>query len=279
MAEWNVTTPIDTFERPETGSIIDIVSVIHVGQPSYYGILGKYIMGRQDEGFEVQYEQISYNSDTPLKSGILTKIKDKIDDAKTDATVDIDLAVDRATGWIHQRDDLLFRPEGARNIDMDYSEVLTHENLMYKIYELISFKVGQRKVARLVRQDPQLLEEFLFGEMKKTVVRHETGQINSRRRNKKVTIGMRNERALEGVDESLDLNPSAKLVLIWGRGHLEGLQAGLTDRGYEHAERKEVEAIFSMPTLQKSAEKSRRELAVLTEKQVKAQSRLRKLQK
>ncbi|MCA9332340.1 hypothetical protein KDA00_00520 [Candidatus Saccharibacteria bacterium] len=276
MSEWSIETPIDTFEHLETGSVVDIVSVIHVGQPSYYRTLGSYIMARQDEGFEVQYEEISYNPDVPLRPGILTRIKDKIDDAKTDASVDIDLTVERVTSWTFQRNELLFRQEGARNIDLDYSEMLPEESVLRKAYELLSFKVGQRKIARLARQDPNLLEEYLFRQMKKVADKHEAGQANSHRRKKRVTIGMRNERALEGVDASLESDPAAKLVLVWGRGHLEGLQSGLIERGYEHNGRQDVEAIFNATLLEKSAEKTRRELVELTEKQAKAEAKLQK---
>lgn len=271
MSSRNFATPINTFEHPETGSIIDIVSLIHIGEERYYRQLGAHIMNRQDEGFIVQYERISFNPDAPtVDPSMLTKLKDKIDDKKTDASAGIDLTLERTTNWVSQDDAWLFRLEGAQNIDLDHSDIVPKEKLIPKLYQLLSFTLVYRKVARMAKKDPAELEQFIFKKLKKVADADNAGK---RKRKSPLTIDARNEVALAGVDAALEADAAERIVLVWGLGHLAGLSAGLIDRGYEHIERQEVVVATDRRGLDQDLEKSRKDLARANAKLAERQAR------
>lgn len=265
MAEWKTSTPIDTFEHPTTGSLIDIVSTVHVGHPSYYKKLGDYIMGRQDEGFRVHYEGIATSPDF-VPSGFLENMKDRLHQARADASADTQVEVEWSSAYTMQ-DDRIFYEAGSSNVDVteaDYIRGLgvgAHINLLYQS------RRKRRSIQKAVqKKSPEGFEEYIFKMIRANVEPRKDDSERRRQLGDKVIIGVRNEVALSGVDEALEVDSATKLVLIWGIGHLAGLRAGLIRRGYEQSDRQEVEAAVSLTILERSIEERN---AVIDKLQVK----------
>lgn len=270
MSEWTVTTPIDTFEHPETGSVIDIVSMFHVGEPSYYHKLGSYIMGRQDEGFGVHYESITDNDAPNADSGFLDGLKRKLFLAEADAQVDGMVILMLDSSYTTQSNDDLFRDEGARNNDVTEEEIIANTSLFAQLAKFVHARKFRRELKRAARKGTESLDEHTFTKLKKL---EDTVKSGNERKSPghHIIIDRRNEVALAGVDAELVENQDAKLVLVWGLGHLAGLSSGLIERGYTHADTQEVTVAFNRSGLDRSIEKSRVELRRLNEKAGRAQ--------
>lgn len=262
MSDWQITTPINRFEHTETESLVDVVSVIHIGEPDYYSALGRYVMGRQDEGFIVHYEEVSYDPEAALPKGFLMPIKNKIDNTITDIDVDTSLLVRGVTGLVFQNDDMIFRPEQAQNVDLDHTGQLGAHSLVSQLRILLAYKISQARFHRWAKQDPSIFEERLFKQIKKVSDQYDHEGVTPGRKRKPWDIDARNEAALHGLDEELTTDEHAKVVMLWGLGHLAGLRAGLETRGYQHTGIEEVEAITCLPVLQRSIEEYMRRCVV-----------------
>lgn len=255
MSEWKVSTPIDAFEHPETGSQIDLVSVVHVGTPSYYRKLGSYIMGRQDNGFTVHYETIASNDETTDPATPLGAIKQRVYEAKIDAGADNFVSVMLHSGYTAQENSDLFRDANSEKHDIDEAEYIRQLGLLTLTRGLIGERRLRRKLEKTAERGAVAMDELIFGVIKHDVENAMSGKQRNKRRDK-VTIQVRNQVALESVDSALVDNPEARLVLIWGVGHLAGLQSGLLDRGYEHTERQEIDIAVNHAQLKRDVQKS-----------------------
>lgn len=254
MPEWSVRTPIDTFENPTTGSLIDIVSTVHVGLPSYYRSLGRRIVSRQDEGYSVHYETIS-SSDDCTPTGLIEKMKFRLHDATSDASADSLIAVELSSTYTLQDDDELFRTEEATNYDITGAEYTRAVGLGLHAMRLVRSRARRSSLQKIAKEKKtEDLDEHVFTLIRKDVAQHKNGSKRRREWGDSITIDRRNDIALQGVDNVLETDSESKLVVVWGLGHLAGLSAGLVSRGYEHTGRKEVEAAYSHTIFQKELE-------------------------
>lgn len=240
MFEWTVTTPIDTFEHPETGSQIDLVSVVHVGTPSYYRKLGSYIMARQDDGFTVHYETIASSDEVIKPTSLLEAIKRRIYEAKTDAGADSYVFVMMNSGFTIQNNSNLFIHTNSENHDITEEDYVGRTSLLTLARGLIGERRLRRKLEMTADKGSEVMDELIFSVIKQGVDKVTSGKQRIKWHDR-VTIQLRNQVALEGVDAALVDNPAARLVLIWGVDHLAGLRSGLTTRGYEHTGHQETE--------------------------------------
>jgi len=249
MSRWQVTTPIDTFENPATGSLIDIVSTIHVADPSYYQELGQYIMSRQDEGFKVHRETIDSSPDF-ITTGLREKMKAKLQDARVDASVDWLLTVQGRTPYRLQQNKWLVRDEVDDQHDVTEAECIRNISLGAQLSKYMLAWAGRQNIQRAAeRKNPRDFEEYIFALLRKAVAPYESGARGPRRWGDAMIIDERNRIALSGVDKEIEEDGRTNLVLVWGMGHLAGLSAGLTARGYEHMGRRDVVAASSMTIL------------------------------
>ncbi|MEO8862957.1 MAG: hypothetical protein ABI354_01400 [Candidatus Saccharimonadales bacterium] len=261
MSEYLVSAPIRTYEHPNTGSVIDIVPTIHVGEPSYYARLGDYVRARQDKGFIVQYESIAESEEPEYPLSLAGRFKHKLLIATMDASYDASVIATDASRYVAQPNDRLFREEGSTNVDVDESYTAANMGVLAQLDDLYSTTRFRRKLSKASRtKDVEQLNEFIFSVIKKGV---ETS-LGTRRRlhppSHKFIIDKRNEVALTGVDNTLETDPSAKIVLIWGLGHLAGLAAGLKRRDYEHVDSKDITVTFSPTIGQRQITKEQKEL-------------------
>lgn len=254
MFEWIVTTPIDTFAHPETGSKIDLVSMVHIGQPSYYRKLGRYIMARQDEGCTVHYEEIATSDETVEPTSPLERIKRKIQEVLTDESAKSYAFVMLNSGYTVQENSALFRDTGSENHDITEADVVRQTSLMTSLTGLRHARKLRRRLEKAANKGSYGIDEAVFGVIKECVDTATSGKARNKRQDK-VTIHVRNQIALEGVDTALAENPASRLVLIWGIGHLAGLQSGLFERGYEHTSRQEIEVAVSRAQLERNIKK------------------------
>ena len=250
MSEWKVTTPIDTFEQPESGSQIDLVSVVHVGMPSYYRKLGDYIMAKQHDGFTVQYEGIAESDETTEARGPIENTKRRVQTARGDQVVEGYVSILAHSRYTIQDNSELFHGTDSERHDMSEADYISQTSLLTSVRGLIGERRLRRKLEKAATEGSEAMDELVFGLIKEGA---DEG-INFERRNKrhdKVTIHARNQIALEAVDTALVDNPEAKLVLIWGIGHLAGLQSGLLDKGYGHIARQEIDVAANYARLKR----------------------------
>ncbi len=276
MAEYSASTPIDTFENTATGSLIDVVSMVHVGLPSYYRRLGGYITSRQEEGFQVQYEGIGESGDF-VPHGVLEKAKYKLYQLKTDVTLDALVMLEIGSGYTNQDNDELFGEEVDRSRhDITEADQITGMSVLAHTGALLASRKMSRKLLKIAKRgEPEKLDEHIFGIIHRELESFNDGSKRPRSWGYKLLIGKRNEVALSGVDEALEADASAKLVLVWGLGHLAGLSSGLVDRGYEQTARQEVEAAFSRTILERGLEAQSEERAKLQAKITKQKKGMR----
>ena len=267
MTEWKASTPIDSFEHSATGSLIDIVSMVHVGLPRYYQNLGDYITSRQDDGFQVHHEGIAPSDDFVPRNSV-EKVKNKLFQLSTDASINGLVILEIGSEYTNQGNDQLFYEAGSSGEhDVTEAEYITGLSVLTHAARLI----GNRRLSRSIRKasrskTPAALDERIFGIVRSNIVAYEDGDKRHRSPGDKFVIQKRNEIALAGVDGALEVDDAAKLVLVWGLGHLAGLRSGLVDRGYEHVGRQEVEAAFSRTILERSLEDQRKALVKLQAK-------------
>lgn len=255
MSEWKITTPIDTFAHPETGSQIDLVSVVHVGLPSYYQKLGSYIMDRQDQGFAVHHEGIAVSDEGKGIVSPLGRIKRRIMLAEMDQEDKGYASVILHSSYTFQDNTELFHEAGSERHDLTEADVAQRTGIFTHIRAYGSSRRFSSKLEKAANKGPEEMDEFVFGVIKAGVDKAKSGTERNKQR-RKVTINMRNQVALEGVDAALQDDPDARLVLVWGIGHLAGLQSGLLDRGYEHIGRQETDLAVNHTQLKRDLRKS-----------------------
>lgn len=272
MSDYKITTPIDSFINLETGSQVELVSLVHVGTPQYYQQLGRYIMGKQDEGFTVQYEEVASEA-IPDKSGRLDRVKMRIQRARMDQVANGYVAIELGSGYTAQDYDQLFRTEGSERRDITDLDAIQKSSLLTLALVYAEARLSARKLKEVARKSPDKMDDKVFDIIKSNVDGVSKKKLLPRPGNK-VTIKMRNQAALEGVDDALVNDQAARLVLIWGLGHLAGLEAGLLERGYEHVERHEVDLAVHMPRLEKSMRENQAEIDRRQAKIARAQARL-----
>jgi len=274
---WGVETPIDTFEHPETDSVIDIVSLVHVGQPSYYRELGEYIMGRQDEGFAVHYESVAVGGEEATEPrGALIRAKNWLLEEFYEAEADAFVTVELNSSYTIQANGVLFRPEGSYNYDVDDAFVTEHASLFKFILEFGKARVVRKRLASAAKQGSGAVDEYVFNKLKDGVSESVGPKAERHAKRDKVIVGARNEVALAGVDHALEADTDAKLVLVWGVGHLAGLSAGLVARSYTHSHRQGVQAAFSLPAFVRESQQQGQELQRLQTKVNRFQAKVQK---
>lgn len=264
--EWKVATPIDSFANPATGSQIDVVSMIHVGAPSYYQNLGRYIVARQEEGFTVHYEAITESDKKTETVGPLERIKQRILFAERDHLDEAYALVMEHSCYTVQDDTELFLEDGSENHDMSATEIVSHMGLLTHIIEWSSTRKLRHKLEKAARRGPEEINEYIFGLIKNSVDMAASGKAGNKRRDK-VVVNMRNQAALGGIDSVLKENADARLVLVWGMGHFAGLQSGLIERGYDHSSRQETTVAVNQSQLDRDMQKLQ---ATLRSQQAKA---------
>jgi hypothetical protein len=275
MTEWSASTPFDTFENPTTGSLIDIVSVVHVGLPSYYRAIGKHITSRQEEGFQVQHEGIGESEDF-VPSGALAGVKNKLFQLSTDACIDTFVAVELGSAYENQDNSKLYGEEDDGRLDITEADYITGMSVLALAGRLFGSRWMNRKVQKAAEHtEPEKLDELVFGIIHKNVEAFEGGGKRNRSFGHKLVIDRRNELALAGVDATLEKDAATKLVLVWGIGHLAGLGSGLIDRGYAHVAHEEVQVAFSRKILGKELEAQEKAITKLQAKSTKSKKAIR----
>lgn len=257
MPAWETVTPIDTFANPETGSQVELVSMVHVAQPRYYQKLGSYIMAKQNEGFLVHYEGIT-SDEVAETTGPLDRIKQKLRSASVDNQIDGYVSVIRGSSYALQPDsdeNILFAEDGSEIHDVSQSDIARHMGLITHLGSYASSRLFRRKLEKAAGKGQQEMDETLFSIIQRGVNDATSGKSRKSRR-AKTMLHMRNQVALEAVNVALEKDPQINLILIWGVGHLAGLQSGLLDQGYEHIDRQEVVVAVSDAQLNRSLEES-----------------------
>lgn len=272
MSKYEVSTTINKFEHPETGSRVDLVSLMHVGKPEYYRRLGRYIMGRQNEGFTVHHEGISDDDFKP--TGLLERMKLMVQKAKWNNSYHDYSLVNLYSSYEAQDYSRLFDDtKPNENHDIAMSEIIARTDILICLRSLMASRKQLRRDEKAARRGTEVIDEVIFRDIKEDVDSAKNGGVRNKRRDR-VIIHLRNNVALEGVDSALEEDPSAKIVLIWGIGHLAGLQSGLTDRGYTLTDSQEIHLATNGAQIKVDAKRDNRKQAKLSRKQAKLNRRL-----
>lgn len=241
---WKIATPVDTFEHPETGSQIDIVSMLHIGEPEYYRRVGAHVMGRQAEGFQVHYEEIAAVDQGGSAQGVKERVKSKILDSAENAQVDAAVLLMLHLGYEVQPNEGLFLVDGSHRHDVTVNDVVESTSFALSVAKLVLERRRLMQYKKKLKSGREELDRHVF-----TGLRGETDGLKAGTQKRAPGDGFlvdrRNEVALRGVDVELAQDPSVGICLVWGWGHLRGLSAGLIDRGYVNVDHKEIEAITS----------------------------------
>lgn len=241
---WKIATPVDTFEHPDTGSVVDVVSMLHIGDSRYYKRVGEYVMARQSEGFVVQYEDISSVEHPEARSTPRQRAKAKLLDMVLDAQVDRNVLLMLHLGYEGQPNEGLFLKESSQRHDISMAEVVESTSFALGVAKFVAARRNLRRAKRKFKKGPRELERHFF-----SIVKDETDKMVAGAQKRKwgdgLIIDRRNQVALGGVDGALAQDPSTHICLIWGWGHLSGLSAGLVERGYTNVGHREIDAIIS----------------------------------
>ena len=251
MSEWKIATPINKFEHLDSGSQIDIVSVVHVGAPDYYRKLGNYITTRQNNGFTVHYETISSDDKMTPPTNPIESLKTRVQEARTDISADNLILVEDYSNYTTQCDSDMFNISDAENHDITEADYVRRSGLLTLTGNWINARRLNHKLEKAANRGSDIMDELIFDLLKKDI----DAIANGTRRNKRrdgVTIHARNQIALEGIDTALADNSAAKLLLVWGIGHLAGLQSGLIYRGYALTDHEEVDVAVNYAQLRRN---------------------------
>jgi hypothetical protein len=250
----SVQTPIDTFEHPGSGSIIDVVSTMHVGSVGYYNKLHDHLSQRLREGFFVVTEGIREStSDEVAQLGPLGRLKHRaMARPSLNGVGLLELIYEESRFDVqHGLEDLLAEgaPEGKMiNADMSMAEVAQHENVFALFAGSLDRYVRLEKFRRQHRKDPGNFDRVVYEAVREQTKEAEARQPSQGKRlRRSVTVDRRNQGVIDAVDNLLEADPASCVALVWGYGHRPGLVAAIQDRGYKNTGHKFLTVAFKPP--------------------------------
>lgn len=233
-----VQTPIIEMGHPETGSSVSLIGMIHIGHPDYYAAISEYVDARETEGYGVHYERVRGLA-APLDGPVIGP--NSLRSSFPDVPPPVISPAPRTAGIINQNDVLAHRP-GWKNFDMDAGEV--RDALGDEKY--VNLKMGFDRMERI--RDPDEVEGIPLWIMSATVravplVMRAVRVWRGKDEMDTVLLEQRNQRAIQGVAETIAADRSANIALIWGSAHAPGIRKGLKQLGYKQTWQRWVNAL------------------------------------
>ncbi|MGZ6005465.1 MAG: hypothetical protein ACXWLH_04935 [Candidatus Saccharimonadales bacterium] len=234
----SVYTPIEEFVHPDSGSVVEVVSTIHVGSPLYYYDLQRHLQLRAEEGFLIGQEAIKAPTIAELRQATAAEL-DKYELFKTVAKYSgkAALGVERSDSFTYQYE-LYTRLEedplipNIINTDVSMIEIARNARYIDLTQSVLSAYGFWWKMERAFKKGPEAYDQAIYDVIVKNIKEDKAKQMDPPNKGDKLMVHDRNEAVLGGVDTLLDEDPATKIALVWGFGHRHGLVEGIEQRGY-----------------------------------------------
>jgi hypothetical protein len=241
-------TPVTTYAHPDTGRRVTVVSVMHVGLPSYFAGLREIIKEKEAAGAVVHCEGTGLDRLTPelvkqplVSTTLDAKVREllaRIPDLTHDerevllAMVDVALLMRRRVrelGWVEQMDKEGGLPTEPHweNIDITVIDVIRRlgpDTLLYRMRQsmkMLDWPVGNNVKPNAFRLKLALVFRAYASNKKRIQNKLCTGPYDA------VLLERREKVALDGLHAT-----TTDVVLLWGAMHLPAFEADLLSRGY-----------------------------------------------
>jgi hypothetical protein len=241
-------TPVTTYVHPETGRRVTVVSVMHIGLPSYYSRLREIVKEKEAAGSVVHCEGTGLEGLTPelIKQPLasttldakvrelLARIPDLTEDEREVLLAMVDVALlmrrrVRELGWVEQMDKEGGLPTEPHwhNIDITVIDVIRRlgpDTLLYRMRQarkMLDWPAGNTAKPNAFRLKLAFLCRATASNKQRIQTKLRTGPYDG------VLLERREKIALDGLHAA-----TTDVVLLWGCMHLPAFEADLLSRGY-----------------------------------------------
>lgn len=217
-----ITTPVITFENA-AGRTVTLIGVVHAGTARYYVQIQDLIAVLQEHGARVHVEQVRSNTASELKAA--SRGERKAAEALTLQLAAVPEMMVHIRGAVHQRGGLI--PQDSWEIhDLDKLTVVR----IWGTRTVRTIGLGITTMLTSFRQQLPSTQRRIW----LTTFNLEEGKpLREALAGKRADVEERREAvALEAMDDAF-IDGASHVVLLWGRGHVPGLSAGLISRGFE----------------------------------------------
>ena len=229
---WLETSCVE-FEHPKTQSQIGLIGMMHVGSPDYYQWVQTYMDNRASAGARIHYESIREPTTEE-------KEQDPEMAAIFDQTVGVpNLATDHVIkewGMVKQVDAVKL-PADAECYDLSavkFVEAVGFADLASRVQE---YEKGAKAFARF---DPEVRDLCVRGVFRLLPhMEFSTRFITAAGR----STAPRNQAELDGIRQTLEADPGARISVFWGEGHMDGLIKGVRKMDYRQTNKWHVPAV------------------------------------
>ena len=247
----SVNTPIDEYTHRPSGSVVDLVSTLHVGSPSYFGMIADHLATRVSEGFIVYKEGIREPLPDELdQANTSTKLRHRLVLACSEYAGRAIVGVEDSLSFTNQlvlEEELRSEPECTKIVNVDVSELdIARASSIYGLAQRVRSSRAFFRRLEIARQGgPLAYDEAIYKEIVDQFRESEASQRANPKKVNQAVVDERNEVVLEHLDELCKQNESAKAAVVWGYGHRKGLAVGLEARGFRHTKTKSLMVGFN----------------------------------
>lgn len=218
-----VETSVNTFERPDTGSVIGYVSLIHGALPGYYEQIGELLEENEKTGAVIDFEYIHQPTEEDRqREPEMTELCDRLYRAGQAFT----RPMEQAFGLVRQRETLPPHETWQLN-DPTALETVKTLGVVATEKLITAHESRARRHSSMSRE--QLRKAFLRQNSSFTQRLARTVPSPFRQ----VLLTDRNNLRLQNVDALLERDPGQNITFAMGFGHLYGIGKGLEQRGYQ----------------------------------------------
>lgn len=244
-----IETPVLTYEHSESQSRIDLFGAVHIAEAEYYKTMQEKVGERAAAGAAVQFEMVRVGSDVDISNASRLTLWKMGQIAHGLGTL-FELVKGLDSRLIHQRDGLNYH-EDWENVDTTHVDIARR----FSIRGVVKLRLVSLLLSEGLDIENEDFKRAFFSALGKSLGgSSETGSsLLGSKKDNAVIVDYRNRIALEGVDEKLDEAPGGDIALIWGAGHIPGLEAGLLGRGYRKVEEEKILAIDAPRLLETAA--------------------------
>jgi len=218
-------TPIYELGHPDTGSHINFVGMVHLGQQSYYDKIARYTENDMANDSIVHYEMIKPASSE--EKAVYPQIIEQASSLNGLGAM-VDLLARHTNNTVKQKEALIYRPEWQNH---DISIVgLVRRLGPDGIKRLADAIQGLHDAEKKI--DPEIFGKIVRGAFRLMPLISTISPVFEDHRVKSVVVDYRNQVAVSAVMECLRHNPAQNITMLWGSGHAPGITGELKKLGY-----------------------------------------------
>ena len=236
-----ITTPIHAYTHPSSGSRVTVIGTIHAAQqPNYYPTIQDVIDTREAEGAKVHYEKLKPSTTDEVRaarpaSRYLRRLR------RIHALAELPYTLFEDMSMVKQVEELTYR-ETWENHDATRLEMARHIDGP-SLFLLSAASKGVLSVMKCL--DAENRRALALTSLERMVANNDNSQVGRVAVNSLdlTILGYRNDIALNAYDELQVAEPGREAVLLWGQGHLIGLDEGFSQRGFVKTDVQQLLAI------------------------------------